>query len=304
MSQKAAGIKDVFLAPGSAAFPADGVGCHGLGYSDSGSMKIEPFNPIKTKSTNLQFPTLQNVRIERNVEQMPFTLMKDVIAYCQASDVTVKAITSGVTKSTDFTASGGLFTFENTKSLGIDFELSLSPKERLLKFILERAFKPTDLTAIITASKTDTLKGSLNIPALDDTNIIKGYIDPADMFGTIIIADERLDDWKCSLKTKNTKSSFNRSKVKGIEVDIEGFLDGPDPDEILTYLAHEICPDIIIPISVGTPYNIVLKSGGCSALGDIEINDDQRRARVHITGFYDIEFADCTGSDIILQAKL
>lgn len=303
MGYKAAGIKELYTAPGSAVFPADGTGAIGFGYYDSGSMKISPFGEIKSKR-NMQYPSLQNVRIERSTNQMSFAFLKAIFSYCSASDVTAKVITSGISKATDFTASGGLFTFENTKSLGIDFELNLSPKERLLKAILERAFKPADMTSILTAAKTDTLKGSLNIPALDADNIIKGYIDPASMFGSISIADDRLSDWKCTLKTKNTKNSFNKSIVSGIEVEIEGYLDGPDCDEMATYLASEICPDITIAVPVKTPYNIILKSGGCSSLGDVEIDDEKRRARVGITGFYDIEFADTTGSDIILQAKL
>lgn len=301
MSYKAAAIKEAYLAPGNAVFPLTGIGAFGLGYKESATFKISNFNEIKTKQ-NRVYPSLTNFQAQIKTEQMSYALMSFIFGAAAASDITAKFVTSGISKATDFTASGGIFTFEDAKSMGVDFELLLSPKERSLTVTLEKAFRIADATAIITASTTDTLSGTLHIPALDAANTVKGYITPS--FGSITIAEDRLNDWKISIKTKSTKNSFNKSMVNGIDVDIMGVMDGVDPAEINTFLASSFAPDLTISVGVDVPYNIVLKAGGLTQMGEVEIDDDKRTGTVHFTGQYDIEFADLTGGNVTLKSQL
>jgi hypothetical protein len=302
MSFKSPGIKEVYLAPGSAAFPSDGAGAIGLGYKDTSTFKTGPFGEIKSKSGRV-YSSRTNFRAEVKTEQMGYDLLKFIIGACKASDVSAKIITSGVAKVTDFTATGGIFTFENTKSLGIDFDLTLSPKERILTIGLENSYKASDATTLITASKTNTLKGTLKIPALDAENIVKGYISP--VFGNITIADDRLSDWKMNLKSRQTKNAINKAIVSKIDVDFMAVMDGIDPDELNDFLLNEFCPDLTMVIGVETPYDIILKEGGLTQMGEAEIDDEKRTGTVHFTGSYDIDFVDTsTGNNITLEAQL
>jgi len=302
---EAPGIKEIYLSDGAADFPATpvlGTNVFALGHIDSGTLDITPYNEIKTKR-GMVFSSCRNFKADMATLEMGYALLKFLFGAAKVSDITAKIITSGITKTTDFVATGGIYSFTNTFSMGVDFELSLTPQERMLKVILERAYKESVATTIITNSKTDTLKGTLNIPALDPDNLVMDYINPP--FGSVTILDERLNDWKISLKTKNTKNKFNRSIISRIEVDMFGAMDGVTPDEMNTFHAGAICPDLTIPIGVDTPYNIILKSGGLTQNGDTKFDDEKRVSTVHFQGSYDIDFVDLTtGSNITLQAKL
>jgi len=114
-----------------------------------------------------------------------------------------------------------------------------------------------------------------------------------------------LNDWKINLKTRSAKNAFNKSICSKIDVDIMAVMDGIDPDELNIFLASAFASDLTIIMGVTTPYNIILKSGGLTQMGEAEIDEDKRTGTVHFTGSYDIDFADLTtGSNITLQAQM
>lgn len=301
MAYQAAGVEELYLAPGGAVFPADGTGAFGLGEGDEAKLEIGPQSPITLKGGQ-EFPTLRNFKVSKKTRQLSVAFLKFLLGAYKANDITVKAITSGIAKTTDFTATGGIFTFENAKSMGLDFELLLSPTERSLLVTVEKAYPETDGIAIVTAAATDTLPGTLHIPALDAANTLKAYISPS--FGSITIADDRLDDWSISLKTRTNKTKFNKSRGKMIDVEIKCVMDGPDTTEINTMLASGYAPDITISMGVSTPYNIVLKSGRLTQIGNVEIDEDKRTVTTILKGSYSTEFMDLTGSGVELKAQL
>ena len=301
MSHIMHGIKEVYLAPGSAVFPVDGTGAHGLGYDGKGSLTISAFNPTKGDKGR-QFKTYENFKIEKNTHQFAKASLVFLLACLKASDITAKVITSGVSKAANFTSQGGIFTFENANSLGLDLEMELSNTNAFIKLTLEKAFKKAAADAIKTASKTDTLPGALSLPDLDNDALLTGDITPG--FGTLIIADDRLSTFKVSLKSVSTKNGMNKSLSSRIAVNIEGVMSGPDPDEIADILDFEIAPDITIAMPVAVPYNLVLKSGGLTKMGEAVIDDDKREGKVMLSGEYDLDFVDTSGSDIVFKAQM
>lgn len=296
-----AGIEEIYLAPGSAAFPSDGTGAYGFGEADEPGFEIGPFSPI-TLQGGQEFPTLTNFKSQKKTRQLSAAFLKFLLGAYKANDVSAKVITSGISKSTDFTATGGIFTFDNTLSVGLDFELMLSPTERSLLITLEKAYKPSTASTIIINSTTDTLPGTLNIPALDAANTLKAYISPS--FGDITIADDRLEDWSISLKTVTKKSKFNKSRGKLISVEIMAVLDGADPSEIDSYITGGYAPDITIAMGVNTPYNILFKSGRLTKMGSAKIDQDVRTATVTFKGSYSTEFMDLSGAGVTFKAQL
>jgi hypothetical protein len=167
---------------------------------------------------------------------------------------------------------------------------------------LGRGYKPSDAVTIISNGPTDTLPGTLNIPALDIANTLKAYINPP--FGAITIADDRLNNWSIDIKTRAKKNSMQKARGNIIEVDIMGVMDDVSPAEINTFMAAGIAPDLTIAVGVDTPWNLVLKTGGLSQYGEGLKDEDNNTATVHFKGIYTANYADLTGAGVTLNAKL
>ena len=293
-------IKEAFNAPGNAVWPATGTGVIGHGYKDTGSFAIKPFKEIKSKSTRTYLTLLSAIGIIKG-EQISAAMLKALIAGAKLGSIGASFVTSGVAKATDFTAAGGLYTFANTNSMGVGFELVLSPSERSLTTTYKRAFGTAAMAALITAAKTNAIAGALHIPALDATNIIKGYINPD--LGDLTVADLNLADWKITIKTRSTPNSFDVELVSGLEVDIMIVIDNATPDDVNDYLEGGFAPELTLAMGVDTAYNLVLGAGGLTRYGELLVDDDKNQATVHYNGFYDIDFIDTT-TDIDCKAQL
>ena len=295
MAEQLAIVKEVFMAPGSAAMPATLTGVLPLGFrGDKAALNITHFNEIKEERGRV-FGNMLNFELKSSSLEMTYAGLAMLVGFTKANDVSVAVVTSGALRDEEglLTAAGGLFKFENTSSLGLEWELLITPKDRKLSYTLARAFRLSDGQTLITASKTNSLPATYVVPSENADNVVNGFINP--LFGSLTIGDERLNDFKISLKTAGTKNGFNRMLNRRVEVAIEGTLNGPDPDEVLAFLASAIGADdltIEIPTVSGTCY-INLAAGGISQYGSAELGEDKREAKVMLVGSYDIGDITC-----------
>jgi len=301
MAEQLAIVKEVFMAPGSAAMPGTLTGVLPLGFrGDKAALNITHFNEIKDERGRV-FGNMLNFELKASSLEMTYEGLANLIAFTKANDVSVAVVTSGATRDEDglLTAPGGLFKFENASSLGLGWELLISPKDRKLSYTLARAFRLSDGQALITASKINSLPAAYIVPSENANNVVNGFINP--LFGSLTIGDERLNDFKISLKTSGTKNGFNRMLNRRVEVSIEGTLNGPDPDEVNEFLTSAIGVDdmnLEIPTMSGSCY-ISLKAGGISQYGSAELGEDKREAKVMLVGSYDIGDITCDADTII-----
>lgn len=297
-----ANIAGIWLAPGSAVFPIAGTGAFELGESEEKTLDITQ-KLVGGSTTGRGYPSLRMFEVNGKTMQFGATFVKFLLTCFQQNDVTVKAITAGITKATDFTATGGIYTFEDTKSMGINWAMKLSPKERSIAIKCKRSYPDSVGATIITASATDTLPGTLHIPVIDTPNIVKGYILPA--FGAnVVIADDQLGDWSFDLSTRTEDSALDKPVGTYLDVDIMAEMNGPTPAQINTLFAGGIVPDITYAIGTDTPWNLLLKSGGLTMSGVAHRDDKKNIVTVHLKGSYLSDFADVTGGGITLQAQL
>jgi hypothetical protein len=295
-------VHEVYFAPGSAAFPSDGTGAIGAGISGKPQLGIKGYNPIRNDRFNIEIQQMQNVALEIALEQLDLANMKALLGYAKVSDVSAKIVTAGLAKSTNYTAAGGIFTFDNTKSLGIDLELKLTPKERAMVAKLERAFDVDTMSAIVLASDTDTLPGALSVPAVDFTKVIAGGMNGLLIGSISAIAAERINDWSIVIKTRSNKNQLNKSIVSGFDVEIMTKIDGVDPDEADALLkSQKLSSDVSVTIPMsGDDYTITLKKEALISKGEFDLDGDTRVGTLIWTGFYPADFIDLTQSDSLV----
>lgn len=305
MSQVAS-IKEVYLSNGGVAFPADyaiaGNPLIGLGYrTNKCSLKFTSKDPIKT-NMNQEFPNLINVKAELETMQLPWALIKQLFgSWLSGAGTGVNlAVVTGkpVVASSNMTSAAGIFNFENTNSLGLDFELSITQKERLLKLTCERSFNPSVIDTMFGSAGTKTLPYAAGkTPMLDPTAVVAGFISPSFVsFGS----DVRCSDFKISLKASGGKTAFDVLQPSKIDVLLEATLDSADLAEIKTNLAGSVqaASNVTISIANGetTKPSIILAKEGLSQKGEIEISDDKRTAKVSFVGSFFLDYV-AVGTD-------
>lgn len=297
------GIKELYLAAGGADFPGTAVGVHGMGYDGKGSLIISEFNAPKGDKGRV-FPGARNFKIEKSTNQFTQAFVAFLLNALKANDISAVLVSSGVAKGeTDYTSTGGIFTFENAKSLGIGMELNITEKEAWIKLVLEKAFRRTTADAMLAAAKNETLPIANALPALNAAALLVSDVTPA--FGTLAIAEDRLNSFKVNIKEVGSKNGYNKTLCSRLAVTIEGIMSGPDPDEIVEILDFEIAPDVTITVPLAAPYDLVFKSGTLSKVGDVEITDDKREGKVTLQGEVDLDLIDTTtGGDITFKAQL
>ncbi len=282
-------LEELYFAPGGANFPANGTDAFGMGEADEGSVAIEPFSPISVE--NRDFTTLMDHKYSKKTYQWKKEFVAALLTCFKANDATVMAITSGLSfDETEGTcADGGIFKHENAKSMGVEFEWNLTPKDRSNLITFQRAYPVADSLAIITAATDVTLPPACKVPALDAANTLKAYIVPS--FGAgITIAEDQLDDWFFKIKTRTNKTAFNKSRGKRIDVEINAVMDGADPADAVALMTPTYVPDIVVTIGVATPWTITFKSGGLFRSGKLNIDKDKRICTAMLKGSYSMEY--------------
>jgi|GEM_PF-2084026 len=309
-----AGIKEALMAAGGAAFPdktgfsASPATIYGLGYSDKGTIEIAPFNEIKDKAER-EFPNMLNVKAELNSMQMDPATMKFLLNCAANSSIAVKLITGKPVIGTDTITSpdGGIYSFDSADSLGIDIDLEITPKSRQNKITLQRAFKYSEpLPGFLTNASTATapyVAGKL--PMFNKNAVPIGLISPS----FISIDDERLADFKVTIKTVSSANAFNRSIVSAISVSLEATLGNPNITELIAYLTHSYKGLVTLDIplgATGTSDDLIINfaADGLTQSGKANLDDDKREVAVTLSGNYDIDMLTLDGSGITFNTYL
>lgn len=317
-----AGIKEIYLADGTAAFPSDLSNAVGVGVRNSATLTSEPFNEIEAGTQKLKFATLHNVKIEAETLQIDDAdLWSRVIAAAKASRVSVAAVTAGASKSgtdPDYvvgSSEGGVFVFDGgttDDALGADFELFLSPTERRLSLTFERAF-PHDETGgagswqkLVNDAATNTIPFAENrLPDLDASAVVAGYVEP-DYVPTALAGDftpPRFADFSIKLVSDSTKNALNVSRARRVNVELMAKLEGPDLAAMEELLTNEVTSADVV-VTLGSSVTLTFKAGGLSRSGSLVVGDAERSGSFTFSGSYDLDFVSESLGSITFAAHL
>lgn len=318
MSFKNAGILEVFFSSPSANFPAALTGLtadpptlFALGLRKEATLTVEPFNALTDKD-NRQFPNMTNYKIEGNTMQIDLPTIKGLIDLTKAGGATVAAVMAGAVNNANVvTSAGGIFMFENAASLGLDFELKLTQSERILNVIFEGAYIYSATDAILANLATESIPYLADkIPNIDTTKVISGFRSPVDM-GLVptaltlsgAFANKYIDDFSVSLKSIGDKSGFNRTILKGFQVELSATAIGVDNADVAEIMKQEF-PSSNVTIELQTGKTIVLNAKGLSRNGSISFSDAKRTGTVKYSGTYYADFITSTASAITFGVTL
>jgi hypothetical protein len=329
MSFVMAGIKEMFVAAAGTFPTANLTNAMGLGVRQPGTFAVTFINEMRDMRGRA-FPNMLNFRAEANSMQLnDLANLKNLVTWAKAGGVSAAVITSGIVKGGTApyyvdSETGGLYKFEGSGAtstcLGLDFEIALTMKERLLKVILERAFKydgsgspaaGTGNKVLYDAATAQVPFVASRIPDLDTTKVIQGFL-TLPFYSTLdasvlqpAFADIYLDDFTCSVKTKSSKNGFNSSLVSGFSVTIEGSCSGPDISVVKEIMKYSAPADITVYLDAPTnTKSLIFKSGGLTRLGSVEIGDEKRTAKLMFTGEYDADYVAQNTNDITFNTYL
>jgi hypothetical protein len=180
--------------------------------------------------------------------------------------------------------------------LGIDFDLTFSLKERVLKLTLEGAMRYEAGLELVKGSGVRQIGYSANkIPSIDDSKVSAGFINPSYIPQSCVayFDDALITDFSCTVKSKSSKNGFNTSLMNAITVEMKATCSGADYMGIQNILKHEtFSSDIIIdldPSAAGTK-NLIFSRDGITKIGEVTIDDDKREASFTLTGEYDPDY--------------
>lgn len=308
MAYVLAGIKEAYFSGGTGAFPdlttELGSTAFGLGIRNTGTFTASHINEMTDKNGR-KFPNMINFKADLNTFQINnIALLKNIISSATSISKTSAAalaiITGGaINDGTHLQANskGGIFVFDSTTgSMGCDWEIVLSMKERLLKLVFERNMKYADgLTFLNNAGSSASVHfvaGAL--PNIDKTKVVQGYVSLPVIPSGITPAyfgDTYLVDWSISIKSKGNKNGFGVSMISGVTVEIKATASGVDYLGMKQVLTHEVPGDVTIDFDIsGSDTKLIFGQYGLTKLGNIEISDEKREATFTITGEYDIDF--------------
>lgn len=308
-----AGIKEVFLdLPNADITSVGATSVIGLGFRQNGQFTGEPFNPIEDNRMR-QFPNLFNFKAEFNTMQISLATMKKLIECAKAGGAATAILTSGIVKNATNIepGTGNIFIFDttNSRSLGIDWELNLTPTERRINVTLERAFGLTEATTILSDSKTNTLTFVANkVPSLQPTQVSSGFIIPSFIDGgansVANIPALQLGDFKINLATNGNKNAFNVSLINGIKMEFEATMSRADNNIFESFIAMNF-PAVDVRVTLDGSNYIEIKQLSFSKSGTFEIGDENRNAVIKLQGLLDLDYADTTGpTNIIFNTYL
>jgi hypothetical protein len=313
-AQVKAGIKEMLMAAGGAEFPAasgftsNPPTIFGLGYRDKGSVEITHFNP-DTDKDGREFPAMLNFKAEYGSKQMDPAAMKFFFQCALTSSIAAKVITGKPVKNENsiVSADGGIFSFDSSNSLGYSFELDLTPKSRIIKHTLERAFKYSNpLPGVFKDAVSATAPYAANvIPFFRKSAVPAGFINPS----FCNIEDENLADFKINIKCEGTKNLFNKQENNSFVVELTASRSKPSAAELCEYLLHSFKGSISLRIPLGTTADtddllINFAADGLTQTGKGTIDDDKRQADLILKGKYDMDYASVDESGINLNTYL
>ncbi len=327
MGQVKAGIKELYFGlgtldiPALTAFPTDETDpntyLYGMGIRQEGSLVVEHKEQLSDKDGR-EFPNLLNFKAEMSTMQVDLNILNAVMQYAGVSETSVAVLASGVyndggippyvAPSLTLTP-GGIYIFDGADAMGVDFELSIGMKERLLKLTFERAYKYSYGLTLIDNADAATNKipfGAGVLPMIKTADVLAGFISPTwatSLTGlTNGFEDARLVDFNMVIKSKSDKNAFGVSLVRGVEVELTATASGPSVPEIKSAISHEFVSDVTIGLRTGQ--DIILKADGISKIGSAEIGDAKREITVSVKGYYDMEFVTSTASAITFNTYL
>jgi len=319
-----AGIKEVYFSAGAIQLPCNAAATTptytdvwGMGIRQAGNMVGNHFNEFRDHK-NRAFPNLFNYKIE-----MPTMQIKDdsiVMALFDsliAGKAAVGVVTSGVSHvSTEVVSpNGGIFIFEDSYAMGVDFEIVLGLTERKCTVTFEGAYKYGASSGehewfLAQAATNELLWATEKLPDIVVAAVVDQFISPTFIPTSISgltpnpMIDANIVDFTCTFRSKSSKNGFNFSLPTGIEVELMIKVAGPDAAAMIEIVDYEMETTASITIGFGT-LDIIMTKNGLTRIGDLEISDEKREAGFIYSGEYDLEYVDMdTPTEITMSTYL
>lgn len=310
-----AGIKEVYIdLPSADITDVGSATLVGLGFRQNGQLIGEPFNVI-TDNRNREFPNLFNFKAEFNSMQISSTFMQKLIQCSKAGGVATAILTTGIVKQTGTPdkiapGTGNIFIFDaiNNRSLGFDWELKLTPTERIISVTMERAFSPSEATAILDDSETNSINFAENkVPMLNTRRVSSGFIIPSFVDGrdnsVVNIPAIQLADFSISLATESNKNAFNVSLIKGVKMEFEATMSQADATIFADWSVVNF-PEVDVRVTLDSTNYIEIKQLSFSRSGRFEVGDENRNAVIKLSGMLDLDYSTISGNNIIFNTYL
>lgn len=185
-----------------------------MGYRGNCEMSIEDHQEIKTV-LNQTLSNMMNFKVETPSFQATLSMLKTLLGFvssnCDAQLITVPQTVGSA-------SSGGIFNFTGNNYPGLEFEMTITPKERICKITLEFATHRDEGLTIITQALTNVPKdlSSLGTGKYGVSNVkrIPPVFVSALMNGTAICPRDEIKDYKLVIKSKDSgKMAYNRANV-------------------------------------------------------------------------------------------
>lgn len=319
-----AGIKEIYIAAGGAAFPAlsaktdttidlpsplpSAASCYdnikGFGLRDEANLEISAMNQTQVGLQGLKFPNMLNFKITAATYQVDdFALLSMLIAGLKSGELTAALVSAGAAKvaSDVVSANGGIYAFSGiAKGIGVDFELNITMKERKLTFTLERAYKYDDgLQKITTAGGSKLYFAADKLPMIDATPVIKGYVVPSALIPATLstgFEDINIADWSIKISSQGAKNGFNMSRTRRLNVEMMISAENNDIAQMGNVMVGEVITSDLT-VDIGTN-NLVFKAKSLSREGGVTIGDSSRNSKITYTGSYDVDFVSASGANV------
>lgn len=314
MSIVRAGVKEMLMAAGGAAFP-DHTGftttpptIYGLGYRDKGNLEINHINQ-DTDKDGREFPNMINLKAEYPSKQMDAQSMKCFVNCALNSSISTKIITGkpSVNANTIISPDGGIFSLDAANSPGYKFEMEITPKSRFIKHIVERAYKYSNpLPGFLADASTATAPYVANtLPMFKKNAVPVGFINPS----YVSVADEVLADFKIGIKVLATKNLFNKDQNYAFAIELTAARSNPVVSEVLDWLLHSFKGAVALRVPLGTTAQeddliINFAADGLTQRGGLKIDDEKREGNITLLGNYDMDYVTVDGSGINFNTYL
>lgn len=190
------------------------------GLRNNGVLTIETFNDIKTV-LNQSLRNMMNVNFESTTFQASLLTLKNLIE-CVKNGSDAQLITVPESGS----GSANVFQFAGDNYPGLEFEFTITPKERSCKIILEFANHEADILGLITAALTNTpvdfsAEGTGKYLISNSKYVAPAFVSAKHNTVSLLPKDE-LKDYKLTIKTKDSgKTAYNRARVNYLSVSAE-----------------------------------------------------------------------------------
>ncbi len=248
---------------------------------------------------NRVLPDMINFKIEAVSYDIGRPLLYYLLVHAKADGVSTEVITRKISTG----VYDGIFSFAGDNFLGLDFEYTMSQKERSAKIMLEATYERDIALAILNDAYGNNTPNDLN--GFDEVSFLTDYYRPAYFsyckYGssdTVLFTKDQIVSRKLTVKSKGNKTVYDRTIVNMLDVLFEVELAKSEIGDIKTFFESiPVAPKLSLQEKdpAGKSELHVFKEGVLSLSRETNIADDSRTIKLKFQG--DVPIDCVSGTD-------